>query len=109
MLKIYEVLTKFDSEKDYRFDIRPQYGRCLSVMKMGDKFDSNQFVKDHRNEFTQRRNTVEANLAVIYKAITIGKRIGIIISTSASTYLLYSIKNIEKLLFVFRNLITAIM
>ena len=78
MLKIYEVLKKFDSEKNYGFDIRPQYGKCLSVMKMGDKFDSNQFVKDHRNEFTQRRNTLEANLAVIYKAITIGKRIGML-------------------------------
>ena len=78
MLKIYEVLTKFDSSKDYGLDIRPQYGKCLSVMKKGDKFDSNQFAKDHRNEFTQRRNTVEANLAVIYKAITIGKRIGML-------------------------------
>ncbi|TAK16091.1 MAG: hypothetical protein EPO37_08985 [Nitrosarchaeum sp.] len=78
MLKVYEVLKIFDSGKDYGFDIRPQYAKCLSVMKNGDKFDSNQFVKDHRNEFTQRRNTVEANLAVIYKAITLGKRIGML-------------------------------
>lgn len=78
MLKIYEVLTKFDSGKDYGFDIRPQYGKCLSVMKKGDKFDSNQFAKDHKDEFTQRRNTLEATLAVIHKAITIGKRIGML-------------------------------
>ena len=78
MLKIYEVLTKFDSNKDYGLAIRPQYGRCLSVMKKGDKFDSNQFAKDHKNEFTQRRNTLEATLAVIHKAITIGKRIGML-------------------------------
>ena len=78
MLKVYEVLTKFDSDKDYEFDIRPQYAKCLSVMKKGDKFDSKQFVKDHRNEFTQRKNTLEANLAVIYKAITLGKRIGML-------------------------------
>lgn len=80
MLKIYEVLAKFDSDKNYGFDIRPQYGKCLSVMKKGDKFDSKQFVNDHRDEFTQRRNTLDANLAVIYKAITIGKRIGLCIS-----------------------------
>lgn len=78
MLRVYEVLTKFDSNKDYGIAIRPQYGRCLSVMKKGDKFDSKQFVKDHRNEFTQRRNTLEANLAVIHKAITLGKRIGML-------------------------------
>lgn len=76
MLNVYEVLNKFDSKKDYGFDIRPQYARCLSVMKKGDKIDSNQFVKDHRNEFTQRRNALDANLAVIYKAISIGKKIG---------------------------------
>lgn len=56
MLKIYEVLTKFDSEKNYGFDIRPQYSKCLSVMKKGDKFDSNQFAKDHRNEFNMNNS-----------------------------------------------------
>ncbi len=78
MLRVYQVLTKFDSNKDYGFDIRPQYGKCLSVMKKGDKFDSTQFAKDHKNEFTQRRNTIEATLAVVHKAITMGKRIGML-------------------------------
>lgn len=78
MLKVYQVLKKFDSKKDYGFDIRPQYGRCLAVMKKGEKIDSKQFVKDHKNEFTERKNTLDANLAVIYKAISIGKKIGML-------------------------------
>jgi hypothetical protein len=78
MLKVYQVLKRFDSKKDYGFDIRPQYAKCLAVMKKGEKIDSKAFAKEHKNEFTQRRNTVEATLAVVYKAISIGKKIGIL-------------------------------
>jgi len=78
MLKVYQVLKPFDSTKDYGFDIRPQYGKCLAVMKKGEKIDSNTFAKDHKDEFTQRRNTMEATLVVVYKAISIGKKIGIL-------------------------------
>ncbi|MBT8173492.1 MAG: hypothetical protein KJN83_05495, partial [Nitrosopumilus sp.] len=78
MLKVYQVLKKFDSKKDYGFDIRPQYAKCLAVMKKGDKINSNDFAKTHKDEFTQRRNTLEATLAVVYKAISIGKKIGIL-------------------------------
>ncbi len=63
MLKIYRVLEKFNPAKDYGLDIRPQFGRCLAVMKKGDEINSKTFVKEHRNEFTQRRNTLDANLA----------------------------------------------
>ena len=78
MLKVYQVLKNFDSKKDYGFDIRPQYGKCLESMKKGDKIDSKSFAKEHKNEFTPRRNTLEATLAVIYKAISIGKKIDIL-------------------------------
>ena len=78
MLKVYQVLKKFDSNKDYGLDIRPQYARCLAVMKKGERIDSKTFAKEHNNEFTQRKNILEANLAVIYQAISIGKRIGIL-------------------------------
>ncbi len=72
-MKACKVLKEFDFDKNYGFDIRPQFARCLAVMKIGDKINSNQFVEEHRNEFTTRKNTLEANLAVIYKAISIGK------------------------------------
>ncbi len=78
MLKIYQVLKKFDSKKNYGLDIRPQFARCLAVMKKGEKIDSKQFAKDHKDEFTQRRNTLDATLAVVYKAISIGKKIGVL-------------------------------
>jgi hypothetical protein len=78
MLKIYEVLGKFNSNKDYGFDIRRQYGQCLSVMKKGDKINSREFAIAHRGEFVQRRNTIEANLAVVQQAVSIGKRIGML-------------------------------
>jgi hypothetical protein len=78
MLKVYKVLKQFDSSKDYGFEIRPQYARCLVVMKKGDEIDSKAFAKEHKNEFTQRRNTLEATLAVVYKAISIGKKIGVL-------------------------------
>lgn len=78
MLKTYQVLKKFDSKKDYGFDIRPQYAKCLGVMKKGDTLNSNDFAKAHKDEFTTRRNTLEATLAVVHKAISIGKRIGML-------------------------------
>lgn len=78
MLKVYEVLKEFDLKKDYGLDIRRQYGDCLSVMKKGDKFNSKDFIQEHLNEFTQRRHTIEANKQVFQKAISIGKKIGVI-------------------------------
>lgn len=78
MLKTYQVLKKFDSKKDYGFDIRPQYAKCLEAMKKGDKINSNDFAKAHKDKFTTRRNTLEATLAVVHKAISIGKKIGVL-------------------------------
>jgi len=81
MVKAYAVLEKYDSMKNYGLDIRPQYAKCLAAMKKGEKINSKQFIKEHRNEFTQRRNTLEANQQVIYKAFSIGKKIGILKET----------------------------
>jgi len=91
MLKVYKVLKKFDTRKDYGLDIRPQYAKCLAVMKEGEEITSKQFAKEHLNEFTQRRNTLEANLEVIYKAILIGTKIGILKEIpNTSTPILYA-------------------
>lgn len=91
MLKVYKVLKKFDSSKDYGIDIRPQYARCLESMKKGEEIDSKQFVKDHKDEFTTRKNTLSANLAVVYKAISIGTKIGILKEIpTASVPILYA-------------------
>lgn len=75
-MKIYQVLKKFDSKKDYEFDINPQHGQCLTVMKNGETLNSKQFVKDHKDEFTSKRNTLDANLAVTCKAISTGCKLG---------------------------------
>ena len=48
MLKVYQVLKKFDSKKNYGFEIRPQYARCLESMKKGEKIDSKAFAKEHK-------------------------------------------------------------
>jgi hypothetical protein len=78
MLKVYQVLKKFDSQKGYGFEIRPQYTKYLAVMKKGEKIDSKIFANKYKNEFTSRRNTLEATLAVVYKTISIGKKIDIL-------------------------------
>ncbi len=44
-------------------------------MKVGEKIDSKQFTKDPLNEFTQRKNTLEANLVVIYKATPLARKV----------------------------------
>lgn len=91
MLKVYKVIGKFNPDKDYGIAIRPQYARCLASMKKGEEIDSRQFVADHKDEFTTRKNTLSANLAVVYKAISIGTKIGILKEIpTASVPILYS-------------------
>ena len=104
MLKVYEVLKEFDVNQNYGFEIRPQFARCLGTMKTGDKINSIQFVEDHRNEFTTRKNTLEANLAVIYKAISIGKNIGMLkeIPTKSTPILYADFCELETIVY-FRN------
>ncbi|WP_428323708.1 hypothetical protein [Nitrosopumilus sp.] len=78
MHKVYQILKKFNPKKDYGFDIRPQYARCLEVMCNDDKVNANEFAKKHRGEFVTRKNTMEANLAVVHKAISFGKKLGLL-------------------------------
>ena len=35
----YKVLKKFNPEKDYGIKIRKQYGKCLSMLKAGQKIN----------------------------------------------------------------------
>ncbi len=78
MFKVYQVLKKFDLKKNYGLDIRPQYAKCLTIIKKGDKINSKEFAINHGGEFTSRRNTLDASLAVTYKAISTGTKIGIL-------------------------------
>lgn len=47
-------------------------------MKKDENIDSKAFAKEHKNEFTQRRNILDTTLAVVYKTISIGKKIDIL-------------------------------
>lgn len=90
MYKVYQVLKKFNPNKDHGFDIRPQYARCLEAITRDEKVNANEFAKNHRGEFVTRKNTMEANLAVVHKAISIGKKLGILQEVpTASTPILY--------------------
>lgn len=77
-MKTYQVVKQFDSSKDYGISIRPQFAKCLGVMKKGETINSKEFSKKHKNEFTTRRNTEEANLAVVEHTVSLGKKLGIL-------------------------------
>lgn len=68
--------------------MHPQYTICLGIIKTGDKINSNQFVQDHRNEFTQRKNAVEAKSRSNLQDNIHWQKIGMIkeISLDDSTY-----------------------
>ena len=77
-MKEIQIVDTFDSTKDYGIHISPQSVKCLSVLKKGEKFIINDFVRSHLNEFTDKVTTEHTNRCLVYKAFRIGRKIGII-------------------------------
>lgn len=73
----YTVLKKFNSQKDYGVKIRPQYAKCLSMLKVGQKINQKDFAKEFGHEFTNK-NTQKARDEAVYHAFMLGKKIGVV-------------------------------
>ena len=63
----YKVLKKFKSKKDYGVKIRPQYARCLFMLKVGQKINQKDFASEFGHEFTNK-NTQKAREEAVYHA-----------------------------------------
>jgi hypothetical protein len=77
-MKKVQIVDTFDHSKNYGIHISPQSAKCLSVLKKGEKFVVNDFVRNHLNEFTDKVAAEHTNRCLVYKAFRIGKKIGII-------------------------------
>lgn len=85
----YKVLKKFNPEKDYGIKIRKQYGKCLSMLKAGQKINQKDFANEFGHEFT-KKNTQKAREDAVYHTFVLGRKIGMLQELSA-TELGYSI------------------
>ncbi len=74
----YLVKEEFDPDKDYGIEIRKQFGKCLSVLKKGERINLNEFVQSHLNQFTSMEQSLKSNRTLIYHSFTIGKKIGML-------------------------------
>lgn len=74
----YLVKEEFDPNKDYGIEIRKQFGKCLSVLRRGERVNLNEFVQSHLNKFTSKEQSLKSNRALIYHSFTIGKKIGML-------------------------------
>ena len=73
----YKVLKKFNKEKDYGVKIRPQYAKCLSMLKTGQIINQKDFATEFGHEFTYK-NTQKAREEAVYHAFMLGKKIGVL-------------------------------
>jgi hypothetical protein len=87
--QFYKVLKKFNSKKDYKVKVRPQYATCLSMLKVGQKINQKDFAKEFGDKFTHK-NTQKAREEAVYHAFMLGRKIGIL-QEMTSTELGYSI------------------
>ena len=85
----YKVLKKFKSEKDYGVKIRPQYSKCLSMLKIGQRINQKDFASEFGHEFTNKK-TQKAREEAVYHAFMLGKKIRIL-KVMTATELGYSI------------------
>ena len=78
----YKILRKFNPEKDYGIKIRKQYGKCLSMLKVGQKINQKDFANEFGHEFT-KKNTQKAREDAVYHAFVLGRKIGMLQELSA--------------------------
>lgn len=52
--QFYKVLKKFNPQKDYGVKVRPQYAKCLSMLKVGQRINQKDFAQEFGHEFTNK-------------------------------------------------------
>lgn len=78
MLKSYYlVLKEFDSQKNYGIKIRKQYGKCLSIVKRGQKINQQDFASEYGSQFT-KKNSQKSREEAVHHAFVVGKKIGVL-------------------------------
>lgn len=73
-----DVVEEFDPARNYELKIRPQYVRCLSILKKGDRINLKEFIESHLNEFTNGIKSFKTNREAIAHSFWIGRKIGIL-------------------------------
>lgn len=78
MVKQYfKIVKKFNPQKDYGIKIRPQYAKCLSLLKVGQKVNQKDFAREHGHKFTHKKGGNVRDEAV-YHAFMVGRKIGVL-------------------------------
>lgn len=75
---LLKVVEEFDSSKDYGVNIRPQFGKVLSILKKDQIVNQNDFINGNLDKFTKGKRSINTNRVLIYHAFQIGKKIGIL-------------------------------
>jgi len=81
----YEVLNKFDRSKDYTIYIQPRVRRALTLLRKDQKLTVSQFIQESdlgRLYYTSKQ-------ALVYRAFSIGRRIGMLKVTRPDIHLLF--------------------
>jgi len=77
-VRTIKVIKVFDPFAGYGVHIPDQISKCLAVLRKGEEFTINDFVNKHLNEFTTKETSKATNQCLVYKAIRIGEKIGLI-------------------------------
>ena len=77
-MRTIQIIKEFDPNADYGVHIPDQISQCLSVLRKGEEFIINDFINKHLNEFTTKETSKATNQRLVYKAIGIGEKIGLI-------------------------------
>ncbi len=77
MRTLYEVVEEYDSGKNYQINITPTIARYLSQLKKGEKIEPRQFIKQNIENATAKATPKSAE-QMIYKGLTIGRKIGLL-------------------------------
>ncbi|HEY4680331.1 MAG TPA: hypothetical protein VIH04_03590 [Nitrosarchaeum sp.] len=75
--RTYQVMDKFDPDKDYPVKIRKGIALCLSMMKKGETIRSSEFAQKHHKKLTKKDNAL-ASIQAVSLNIRTGKKIGVI-------------------------------
>ncbi|MCH7559999.1 MAG: hypothetical protein IIC67_01285 [Thaumarchaeota archaeon] len=77
-MRTIQIIKEFDPNADYGVHIPDQISQCLSVLRKGEEFIINDFINKHLNEFTTKKTSKATNQRLVYKAVGIGEKIGLI-------------------------------
>lgn len=73
----YRVLKNLNSVKTGKSKIRPQYAKCLAILKKGDEVNQKDFAEKYGHEFTLKK-TKKAKEDAVYHAFVVGRKLGML-------------------------------